>query len=475
MRFELPTLAALSCLDDGAYADRLSLLEKELAAEPAAPECEAVLRRGAVEHRDWNVRRLCVERLAARFGDVPAAREAICAATHDDVDWVAFTAINVVGAQRMPEAARDLIRISGWPSNFSRPAYARKPVGCGAALTKRALWNIFGSTDADELRRLEDEHFAELRARVDADRREPDLSDAVLVPGGPSIVGARASAVGPFQMDDSDNPLRVVELPAFYVDRTAVTNERYARFLADVRSGDAARWAHPDQPEDKDHTPAHWRDPRFNAPSFPVVGVDWYDAYAFARWAGGRLPSEEQWEKAARGTDGRRYPWGDDWDTDRARSVESAYPEESPRDLAELEALLVRTSLSWPPEPVVAADALPGGASPYGALNMAGNVWELTRTNFFSRQDMAPFFKGRRGPEFMNRPEAFHVLKGGTWTSPAVCLTTYYRGKDLLTDRHNEVGFRCVYDASPASSAAPTASAALATPGASTAPPAPTA
>ncbi|WP_221351032.1 SUMF1/EgtB/PvdO family nonheme iron enzyme [Streptomyces beigongshangae] len=453
MRYELPDAPSLAALGDAEYLERLRVLKKELDQEPATPDFEQELCRGTVGHADWNVRRICVETLFGRFGDSPPAREAICAATHDDVDWVAFTAINVVGALRMPEAAEHLIRISGWPSNFSRPDRARKPVGCGAALTKRALWEIFGSRDPDELRRLEDEHFAQLRAQVAASRREPDLGDAVLVPGGLSIGGARVSEVGPFQMDDADNPLRVVELPSFFIDRVAVTNERYARFLADTeaaaRDGDPSRWAHPDQGDGKDHTPAHWRDARFNHPAHPVVGVDWYDAYAFARWAGGRLPSEDEWEKAARGTDGRRYPWGETWDSTRAHGVETAYPGDNPRDLAELEALLVRTSPTWPPEPVLPADSLPQGASPYGALNMAGNVWELTRTNFFSRQDMAPFFKGRAGPQFMNRPEAFHVLKGGTWTSPPVCMTTYYRGKDLLTDRHNEVGFRCVYPAAP--------------------------
>lgn len=69
----------------------------------------------------------------------------------------------------------------------------------------------------------------------------------------------------------------------------------------------------------------------------------------------------------------------------------------------------------------------------------------MTRTNFYSRDDLDPFFRGRRPVEFLNRKEAFHVLRGGTWTSPPVCLTTFFRGKDLLTDRHSEVGFRCVY------------------------------
>jgi formylglycine-generating enzyme required for sulfatase activity len=399
----------------------------------------------AVGHADWNVRRIAVETLAARFVNAADARQAICAATHDDVDWVAFTAIKVAGEHRLPEAVEHLIRISGWPSNFSRPSYARKPVGCGAAFTKNALWKIFGTREPDTLRRLEDLHFADKHASIAADSRERDLRDAVLIPAGPFIAGANVHEIGPFQMDNTDNPLRAVELPAYYIDRTTVTNARYREFLADAAN--AKKYAHPDEPEGKDYIPAHWRDPRFNDPSFPVVGIDWYDAWAFAKWAGGRLPSEDEWEKAARGTDGRTYPWGNQWDPSRAQSVFSAYECDELNNLDELEKLLVRTTVDWPRTPVVAADALPSGASPYGVLNMAGNVWELTRTNFFTRTDMAPFFKGRKGTQFMNRPEAFHVLRGGTWTSPPVCLTTFYRGKDLLTDRHNEVGFRCVYAA----------------------------
>ncbi|WP_062218163.1 SUMF1/EgtB/PvdO family nonheme iron enzyme [Streptomyces sp. NBRC 109706] len=440
---ELTNELTLASLDKAAYRTRIDEIEKAVFAAEDTPELAATMASMAVSHRDWNVRRIAVSALAKRFVDSPAARSAICEATHDDVDWVAFTAIEAVRETGIPEAVEHLIRISGWPSNFSRPGYARKPVGCGAAFTKQALWAFFGTKDPERLRQLEDEHFAPLHAEVAASRREPDLGDTVLIPGGPCVLGATSSTIGPFQMDDTDNPLRAVDIPAFRIDRVTVTNRRYAEFLQDV--GTSGEFAHPDEPLDKDYTPAHWREARFSDPDQPVVGVDWYDAYAFARWAGGRLPSEDQWEKAARGTDGRVYPWGNDWDPDRANGVHRAYGT-SPENLAELEALLVRTSMEWPADPVLPADSLPAGASPYGALHMAGNVWELTRSNFFTREDMSPFFRGRRSAEFMNRPEAFHVLKGGTWTSPAVCMTTFYRGRDLLTDRHNEVGFRCVYD-----------------------------
>ncbi|WP_176735528.1 formylglycine-generating enzyme family protein [Actinacidiphila rubida] len=399
----------------------------------------------SAHHPEWPVRAAAVRILAGRHRQVPEAASAVAAASHDPVDWVAFTALKTATEHRIDAAVPDLIRISGWPSNFTRPDFTRKPVGCGAAFTKRALLAIFGSTDPGRLRQLEDEYFSQMRARIREHTERPRRhQDVVLVPAGPFMAGVAEPGTGPFRMTQGDNPLRAEHLDAYYIDRTTVTNARYRQFLADIAG--STRFDHPDQPEGRDHQPVHAHDPRFNAPGMPVVGVDWYDAWAFARWSGGSLPSELQWEKAARGTDGRTYPWGDDWDPARVNYVERSYGT-AVADLDELEALLVTTTDSdVPAHPVLPSDSLPQGASPYGALQMSGNVWELTRTNFYTGQDMDPFFKGRHPMEFMNRKDAFHVLRGGTWTSPQTCLTTYYRGKDLITDFHNEVGFRCVYE-----------------------------
>ncbi|MFJ5265770.1 formylglycine-generating enzyme family protein [Streptomyces sp. NPDC088387] len=400
----------------------------------------------AVDHPQWPVRAGAVRLLAAHHAGEPDADAAVAAATHDTVDWVAFTALKVITEYRIAAAVPDLIRISGWPSNFTRSDWVRKPVGCGAALTKRALIAVFGTRDPAELRRLEDEYFTDLRARVEAARKRPRrTTDVVLVPGGPAVFGANEKPDA-FRMAQDDSTLRAVDVPAFLIDRTTVTNARYREFLQEA--GDSGEFDHADQPLERSHRPAHWHDARFNADDLPVVGIDWYDAYAFARWAGGALPSEVQWEKAARGVDGRRFPWGEEFDPERVNYVERSFGEPV-ADLDSLEALLVTISAGEnPAHPVLPADALPQGASPYGALQMSGNVWELTRTNFYTGEDMDPFFKGRHPLDFMNRKEAFHVLRGGTWTSPPACLTTFYRGKDLITDRHNEVGFRCVYETS---------------------------
>ncbi|UBI35620.1 MULTISPECIES: formylglycine-generating enzyme family protein [Streptomyces] len=399
----------------------------------------------SAKHPEWPVRAAAVRLLASHHRDVPAAASAVAAASHDPVDWVAFAALKMATEHRIRAAVPDLIRISGWPSNFTRRDFTRKPVGCGAAFTKRALLAIFGSRDPDRLRQLEDEYFSEMRARIHKHLTRPRRhEDVVLVPAGPFMAGVAEPSTGPFRMTQGDNPLRAEHLSAYYIDRATVTNARYAEFLTDTDG--STEFDHPDQSEGRDHKPVHWHDSRFNAPDMPVVGIDWYDAWAFARWSGGSLPSELQWEKAARGTDGRTYPWGNTWDPERVNYVERSYGT-AVSDLDELEALLVTTTDSDVPEhPVLPSDSLPQGASPYGALQMSGNVWELTRTNFYTGEDMDPFFKGRHPMEFMNRKDAFHVLRGGTWTSPRTCLATFYRGKDLITDFHNEVGFRCVYE-----------------------------
>lgn len=394
-------------------------------------------------HGEWRVRLLCLELLAEHFIGEAAAVRAIGRGTHDPVDWVAFTAIRLAGRHSLRPLVPDLIKISGWPSNFTREDFLRKPVGLGAAFTKHALLKILGATEPGELRRLEDELFAPWRTRVEGRRRGDGPADVVIVPAGPFAAGSTSRGDNPFRLDDTDNPLGEIDLPAFRIDRTAVTNARYSAFLEDAEGTD--EFDHPDQAPGKGHVPAYWDDPRFNDPALPVVGIDWYDAWAFARWAGGALPSEHEWEKAARGGDGRTYPWGEGVNPDVCNYVERSFGRKV-ADLREWERLLLSVTLDdLPDDALLPADDLPAGASPYGVLQMSGNVWEMTRTNFFTRGDMDPFFKGREPAEFVNRKDAFHVLRGGAWTSPPPCLTTHYRGRDLITDRHSEVGFRCVY------------------------------
>ena len=195
-----------------------------------------------------------------------------------------------------------------------------------------------------------------------------------------------------------------VYVPAFRIDRCEVTNAEYRKFLEEVaRTGDAS-CRHPDQPSGKDHTPKYWSEAQFNRPEQPVVGVDWFDAYAYAKWAKKRLPTRDEWGRAARGDSGRLYPWGDTYSTTRCVGLE--------RRLKAPEA----------------ADGCPQGASPYGVLRMAGNVMEWTDDN------------GDEGST------AKKMLRGAGWTCNGdIFGLTYFRMRDRSREyRGNHVGFRCV-------------------------------
>ena len=128
-------------------------------------------------------------------------------------------------------------------------------------------------------------------------------------------------------------------MDAFELARTPVTNAQYERFVAEAGAT----------------APPHWPAPA----DHPVTFVDWHEAAAFCAWAGGRLPTEAEWEKAARGTDGRTYPWGDEEDESRA-AVGAGIKHGSTSPVG----------------------SHPDGASPYGLLDMAGNVWEWTSTEY---------------------------------------------------------------------------------------------
>jgi formylglycine-generating enzyme required for sulfatase activity len=156
-----------------------------------------------------------------------------------------------------------------------------------------------------------------------------------------------------FLAEEHEKPQRMVGLRAFWIDVYPVTNKRFGRFLDDggydrKEWWTAEGWAWKCQ--QRITQPLLWQEAGWNAPEQPAAGVSWYEADAYTRWAGRRLPTDAEWEKAARGTDGRRYPWGDDWPS---------------ADRANFALIVGRTT------PV---GLYPAGASPYGCHDMAGNV-----------------------------------------------------------------------------------------------------
>lgn len=250
-----------------------------------------------------------------------------------------------------------------------------------------------------------------------------DGAELVWVPAGEFTMGAPGDEV-----TSELYPQHSVTLPGVWVYRTEVTNEQYGMFVQDLERARDHSLCFPGEPSGKYHTPAYWTEPELSGPRQAVCGVDWYDAYAYAAWAGARLPREAEWEKASRGTDGRRYPWGNDWDSSKCNSADGGR-------MATAE-----------------VGSYPDGQSPCGCLDMAGNVWEWCADRYDGERGQSP---GSEIPQGLPVAPG-SVLRGGSWTSdPDECRSV---SRSIFTPlscssascnagysvRYSDCGFRCV-------------------------------
>jgi formylglycine-generating enzyme required for sulfatase activity len=162
--------------------------------------------------------------------------------------------------------------------------------------------------DFDYILRMQQRILDSYRNAGLGNRRPSRLIDEpgmIYIPGGYFLMGRRDAKAG-----DDDFPLHLVFVSPFLIDKYEVSNAEYREFVEHMRRTGDPGVAHPDAPPLKDHAADGWKDKALAGDDQPAVGVDWFDAYAYAKWKGKRLPTEAEWERAARGTDGRLYPWG---------------------------------------------------------------------------------------------------------------------------------------------------------------------
>ena len=223
---------------------------------------------------------------------------------------------------------------------------------------------------------------------------EVDGMRMMFVPEGEFLMGSEDG-------DDDEYPPHRVNLDAYWIDQTEVSNTRYQQCVDDGAC---------DPPIDTEY----YNDSNYS--NHPVVYVYWRDAVDYCQWAGRRLPTEAEWEKTARGTDGRTYPWGEGISCDRANYGDcDEFPRTSP------------------------VGHYPAGASPYGALDMAGNVWEWLGDWY--DQD---YYKDSpdRNPTGPNSGGS-RVLRGGSWYSYSNLIRAASRLRSNPNFTSRSLGFRC--------------------------------
>jgi formylglycine-generating enzyme required for sulfatase activity len=245
-----------------------------------------------------------------------------------------------------------------------------------------------------------------------------ELDSTVLIPAGKFLMGTDLK-----NADAPSHPQHAVYLKAFRISKYLVTNAQYARFIAATGH----------------RPPSDWKNGKIQQGVLlhPVTLVNWYDATAYAKWAGKRLPTESEWEKAARGTDGRRWPWGNEMDPTRLNTY---YNVGSATNVT----------------------AYANGASPYGVFDMAGNVDEWVEDDFLPYKGTdapADVFQGKVARVLSAQDQAmklsdmvpvsrqYKVLRGGSWKGDPFSTATYHRDYSWPNYASDFYGFRCASDA----------------------------
>jgi len=301
-------------------------------------------------------------------------------------------------------------------------------------LTAAELLRLYENDPAPEARHAALESLCALDRAADV--------GMILIPAGEFLMG---SADTDKQAQANEKPQHRLYLPAYFIERAPVTNAQFRRFMETGGYANPAWW--PDaraaghwkegkfldpynnnQPTDQ---PRYWTDAKWSGDTQPVVGVSWYEALAYARWTGKRLPTEAEWEKAASwekeqggvGEKKRVYPWGDTWQPDRCNSRETSLQKTTP-----------------------VGQYSPAGDSPYGLVDMAGNVWEWCSTRWDNENDKPysyPYTPDDGREDLSGSDKIVRVLRGGSWYNAADGVRCARRNWDYPRDWNYYWGFRC--------------------------------
>lgn len=348
------------------------------------------------------------------------------------------------------------------------------------------LKQFYQQVDFEYIIRMEKQIVkAYTEAKLESDKSpEPLPEGMIFVPGGYILMGRDNAKPG-----DPDFPMHIVYVSPFFIDKHEVTNEEYRKFVEHVKQTGDYSSAHPDAPPLKKHDAKGWGRAELSGDKQPVVGVDWFDAYAYAKWQGKRLPTEAEWEKTARSADGRLYPWGNEvsadctinWGVGRqflAAEMDRQNPPKPPKRPQRFgcagcvkEELPPPTptslpSLTWNVDQLLPPQVLSAIAaqkmkwekhfdSPYGALHLAGNaaewVFDFFDENYYSVSEIYD----PEGPAYGKKG---HTFRGGSYLTKnkeelMTCRRGYPRNANMIAgcdDRGTPmIGFRCAKSAGP--------------------------
>lgn len=327
----------------------------------------------------------------------------------------------------LPRHAHESASLSAEKAQHPRPRFATAPgLALFPTLLPLLLLTLFGTTPPA------------VRAQT-APAAPPDGMPLRSVPAGPFRMGAEGEGARP-----DEGPVREVWLSAYRIDAHEVTVGQFAAFVAATGHRSQAEvqgYSHGYVGEAYQRLAgAWWRDPdgdgRILGPAaerLPVTAVSWDDAAAYCRWAGRRLPSEAEWEKAARGTDGRVWPWG------------MALPRADLANLAD-----ARTALPWRERDLddghaqaAPVGSYPLGAGPYGAYDLAGNVWEWVADWYAPDYARSAPRQDPPGPASGSE----HVQRGGGFSDDRGAIRAARRSKDDAQHSSTDGGFRCAVSA----------------------------